>query len=186
MAEIILDRWKLRHIMTALWRLNGRNQMKQFLLHAMRINRDPPSVIGRSPSLATIRSNGASSWPLMAMNPWDQRPCLFHTYLKTVIHDGTNCPWSIIKFSLFRASFREPFDSEYSWCISASNECLKSKFDRRRRKKSHLELQFLSSSIWNEKPCIRWLIGSFRRLIWVRLRDFILIFHHLVLILHFK
>ena len=40
-----------------------------------------------------------------------------------------------------------------------------------------------SLKIRNEKPCIRRLIGLFRRLLWVRLRDFILIFHHLVLIL---
>ena len=92
-------------------------------------------------------------------------------------------PRLLIKYSLFSQPFRMPLVSCCYWCISASIECLKSSFDRERRKKSHLELQFLSSSIWNEMPCIRRLIGSFRRLIWVRLRDFILIFHHLVLIL---
>ena len=43
-----------------------------------------------------------------------------------------------------------------------------------------------SSKTRNEKPCIRRLIGSFRRLISVRLCVFVLTFHHLVLILPFE
>ena len=91
-----------------------------------------------------------------------------------------NNPWIFRKFDLFTLSFHVPLVSWCSSCISASIECLKSNFDRERRKNSHLELQFSSSKTRNEKPCIRRLIRSFQSLIWVRLRVFILIFHHLM------
>ena len=94
--------------------------------------------------------------------------------------------WIFAKFSLCRPPIHMSFVSLYSWLISAPRELLKSNFDRKKKKNSHLELQTLSSKTRNEKPCIRWLIGSFRRLILVILRVFILIFHHLVLILHFE
>ena len=82
--------------------------------------------------------------------------------------------------------FHVPFFSLYSSLISALTELLKSNFDRKRKKNSHLELHYSSLESRNENPYIRRLIGSFRRLIWVRLRVFILIFHHLVLILYFE
>ena len=90
---------------------------------------------------------------------------------------------SFIKFIVCSQSNRVPFVSLCSQLISASIGCLISNFDRKNWKKSSLELHFCLQKIQNEKPCIRRLIGSFRRLIWVRLFVFILIFHHLVLIL---
>ena len=108
------------------------------------------------------------------------------SFFKNCSSQRKESSWIFVKFDLFRPPFHVSFDSLYSWCISASIECLKSKFYWKRKKNSHLKLQFLSSETRNEKPCIRRLIGSFRRLIWVRLRVFILIFHHLVLILHFE
>ena len=97
-----------------------------------------------------------------------------------------NCPRLFIKFSVYTQSFRVPLVLFCSQLISAPFECVNFNFDRKKWKKSSLKLQTSSSEIRNEKPCIRRLIGSFRRLIWVRLFVFILIFHHLVLILHFE
>ena len=97
-----------------------------------------------------------------------------------------NCSRFFIKFSVYTQSFRVPLVSFCSQLISAPFECVNFNFDWKKWKKSSLELQTSSSEIQNEKPCIRRLIGSFRRLIWVRLFVFILIFHHLVLILDFE
>ena len=58
-----------------------------FLLQAMRINRDPPSAIGRSPSLATIQSNDASSESLIAIRRVIQRLRLFLVLLNVVLRD---------------------------------------------------------------------------------------------------
>ena len=96
------------------------------------------------------------------------------------------CSRFFIKFSLYTQSFCVPLVSNCSQLISAPFECVNFNFDRKKWKKSSLELQTSSSEIQNEKPCIWRLIGSFRRLIWVRLFVFILRFHHLVLILHFE
>ena len=119
-----------------------------------------------------IRPKDVSSWPLIAMSPWDQWPRLFLTSLNVILCDGKRHTWFFEKFLLFRPPFHVPFVSWCSWCISASIECLKSNFDREIRKKSHLELQFSSSETRNEKPCIPRLIGSFWRLIWVTLHFF--------------
>ena len=135
---------------------------------------------------ASIHPKDVSSRPLIAMSPWDQRPCLFLTSLNVVLRDGENSPWILENFLFFTFSLHVSFDSKCSWLISASKDYLKSKFYWKRKENSHLELQTSSSEPRNEKPCIRRLIGSFRRLIWVILRVFILIFHHLVIILHFE
>ena len=161
-------------------------EFTHLLLHAMKSHINPPSAIGWSSIEGNDSPSDAWSWPLMAMRLFIQRSRPKINSLNTVLRDGKNCPWNFEKLDLFRHPFHVPFDSLCSWPISASKDYLKSKFDWERKKKSHLGLQFLSSKTQNEKPCIRRLIGSLQRLIWVRLRVFILIFHHLVLILHFE
>ena len=132
----------------------------------------------------TIGSTDVWSRPSIAMHSFIQRPRPILTSLNAVLRDRKNDLWIFEKFELSRHAIHMPFDSLYSWPISASKDYLESKFDRERRKKSHLELQFLSSKIQNKKSSIWRLIGLFRRLICVRLRVFILIFHYLMLILH--
>ena len=161
-------------------------EMTQLFLHAIWKNPDPSSPIERP----GLNRDDAIKQHLIATV--DRNASLHRTVtplftsLNVVLCDGRTCPWNFKKFKLFRHPLHVPFDSLCSYCIFASKDYLKSKFDRERRKKSHLELQNSSSKMRNEKPCIWQLIGSFQRLIWVRLRVFILIFHHLVLILHFE
>ena len=159
---------------------------KCFLLHAMKSHLDPPLAIQRSPSIMMFRSIDTWSRLLILRRPFIGRLRPNSTSLNVVLRDGRSRLWIFIKFNLCRPSIHVLFDSLYSWLISASKHYLKSKFDKENKEISHLELQFLSSETQNERPCIRRLIGSFQRLIWVRLRVFILVFHHLVLILHFK
>ena len=66
----------------------------------------------------------------------------YFAFKYTDLRDGRTRSWNFEKFELSRHQFRVPFDSLHSWLISASKECLKSDFDRERKEKSHLELQF--------------------------------------------
>ena len=173
-----------KHIMIVGLKSNGRSNESSFQI---KINGSISTLQKQSDGHQeekSFRSNDVWSW-LSIVSIFIKRPRPISFLLSVVLCNERSGPWFFIKFFVFKQSFRVPFDFECSWLISTSKDHLKSKFDRGRRKKSHLELEFLSSSTRNEKPCIRRLIGSFRRLIWVRLCDFILIFHHLVLILHF-
>ena len=60
--------------------------------------------------------------------------------LNTVPRNGKDCPWIFEKFELSRHQFECHSSSLCSWCISASEEHLKSDFDWKRKEKSHLEL----------------------------------------------
>ena len=181
-VQIVRDRWTSDLIAIVGLRSNEQIKSKHLLFINARSTPDPSSSIKRPTNDHDDSQKDARSRSSIAMNLNLTAENQIRFY-KNEFSRRRTCSRLSIKFSLFNPSFRVPFVRECSWLISASIECLKSNFDRKRRKKSHLELQFLSSSIRNEKPCIRQLIGSFRRLLWVRLRDFILIFHHLVLIL---
>ena len=143
-------------------------------------------VIARSKSddhhKTPIRSTDTRSRPLIAIINSIWRSTSNSDFIKRVLRDVKNRPRSNLKFSMFMNSFRVPFVSACSQLNSASIECIYFNFYWKTREKSSLELQTSSSEFRNEKPWIRRLIGSFRRLIWVRLVDFILIFHHLTLI----
>ena len=179
-VQIYRDRWILQSITIVGLRSNGGSNDASFqiktkgMISALHQRSNAPNTI------ATIRPMDASSEASIVRSIFIQPLRSSLTFLNAVLRDGRTCPWIFRKFDLFTLSLHVPFVSWCSWCISASIECLKSKFDRERRKNSHLELQTTSSETRNEKPSIRRLIGSFRRLIWVKLRVFILIFHHLV------
>ena len=112
------------------------------LLHAMKMHLDPPSAIGQSTFKSTDSPKDVPPWPLIAMRPLDQWLRLFLSIKPMFFANGSfaleffrysNCPDT--KFECHSISL-------HSWCISASEEHLKSEFDREREEKSHLELQF--------------------------------------------
>ena len=146
-AKIARDRWTHQHI--AIVGSTSNRWSKLSIFFFMRWN--PISTLySRSDdhhAEATIRSTDAWSLPSIAMHPFIQRPRLILTSLTTVLRDEKNCTWNFKQFEMSRHMIHISFDSLYSWPISASKDYLKSKFDRERRKKSHLKLQFLSSKL---------------------------------------
>ena len=113
---------------------------KPLLLYAMWTNPDSPSSIVR-PGLDHHDSwRDVSSWSFIAMSPSDQTAMLHFRFYKNRSSRLRTGSRSISKFSLCRTPNRMPFVRECSWLFSASIECLRSNFDWKRKKKSHLEL----------------------------------------------
>ena len=92
-------------------------------------------------TIATILSMDSWSRLSIAMHLLIQRLRPIFRYLNSVLRGERTCLWIFAKFSFCRPPIRMPFVSLYSWCISAATEPFNSKFNRKRKENSHLELQ---------------------------------------------
>ena len=135
-AEIIPDRWIFDLTTIVRSKSYEREEAAPFLIHEMRTHLGPSITIQRS-------SDGDVDSPKDVKSrstPSDRTAEDHLRSFKCVLRDGRNRLRLNLKFSLFAKPIRVSFVRECSWLISASIKCLKSNFDRKRRKKSHLEL----------------------------------------------
>ena len=156
------------------------------LLHVMMMHLNPPSTIGRS----WLNRNNSIKRRVISTVDHDPTvdltvtPLFFYKF--SVLRDG-NVPLDFrVKSNCLDTTIQVSIDL----FIFLTHFHVRGAFEIENWSRGEGEITSwtpsLSSKSQNEKPWIRWLIGSFQRLLWVRLCVFILIFHYLVLILHFE
>ena len=167
------------------WRSDESDEATHLLLHPMKLYLDPPSAIGRSPFQSNdspktrdrdCRSRGISSSDSYAS---------FYLF-KYRFSRRKEAPLNLREIRTVQTPIRVPFEFIAFLMHFRIRGALEIGFWLKEKGEIISWTSILSSKTRNEKPCIWRLIGSFRRLLWVRLCVFILIFHHLVLILQFK
>ena len=121
-------------------KIQRREEAAPFLLHAMSINPDHWSAIGRLTDGDGDSRNDARSRPLIAINRFIQRLQFNFVSLRLVLRDGRRCSRNFFNYSLYTTPNRVPFVREHSRLISVSIECLRSRFNWKRRENLHLEL----------------------------------------------
>ena len=141
-AKITYDRWTLQHIAIVGLRSNGWSSEATFQIKTRVLTWAFDRWSDGCDLIAPFRSNDASSRSLIAMHLFIERlgpisplnNVIFATErIALELSRNSNCPDTNSSVNLI---------SSCSWLVSASKECLKSRFDRDIEGKSHLELQF--------------------------------------------
>ena len=185
-TDIFRNQWILWHIVIVGWRSNGWSSDATFQIKSRGLTSTLDRWSYGSDLIATIRSTDASWKPLIAMHLFIERSRPNPPFKYSVLRDGRIGPWIFEKFELSRHQFK----CQFSFFVFLMHFCIQGVLEIGFWSREEGEItswtSISSSKTRNEKPCIRRLIGSFRRLLWVRLHVFVLILHHLVLILHFE
>ena len=168
------------------WRSNRRIEATPSLSRVTWTHPDAPSKIRRTRLNRVNLSIDAWSWPLIAMNRHIRRLRPKSLINWDVLRDGNVFLDFFSKSKCLDTTIWESFDF-YSFLTYFR---VRGVFEIRIWSKEYVEITYWtpSSSLKsrNEWSWIWKLIGSFWAWLWVRLRVFILIFHHLALELHFQ